>query len=157
MDRRDYMFRQIEQLMKFVRRLLKLLAGSNPAEVENELQSASREVGLDINLLRLLPLDEVLRMLSPGGQADHVRCWYVAELLYADAARARHQGQEAEARDASLKSLRLFLAAYPTAFSPLGAEETEKKIESLAAELGTLPASIAGPLETFRARRVTGA
>lgn len=153
MQRHDYLVRQVEQFLKFVRRLFKLLAGGNPAEVENELQSASREAGLDLGLLRALPVEEVLRMLSPGGQVDHVRCWYVAELFLADASRARLEGNDEDARAASLKSLRLFLAAYPKAYSPLGAADTEKKIEELAAALGTpLPPSIAAPLEAFRAR-----
>ncbi len=155
MQKRDYLVRQVEQLLAFVRRLLRLLAGGNPAEVESELQAATREVGLDLLLLRALPADEVLRMLSPGGKVDHLRCWYAAELLYVDAARARQGGDAAAERDSVIKSLRLFLAAWPKAFSPAGAAETEKKIEELAAALGEpLPAAVAAPYEAFRSRRV---
>ncbi|MFN7132640.1 MAG: hypothetical protein ACK4N5_11205 [Myxococcales bacterium] len=156
MQKRDYLIRQVEQLVAFVRRLMRLLTGGNPQELEQELQSASSEVGLDLGLVRALPTEELLRLLAAGGQLDHARCWYLAELLYVDAVRAA-RGGDPLARGLGLKALRLFLVAYPKALSPLGQADSASKIDALVGLVGEpLPEPLAGELAAFRAARAQG-
>ena len=110
MLRRDYLLRLIEEMGRIVARIRELLVRGGEADVETELQTAARLVGLELHAIRALTVDSLLVLLRPTPDADATRVRIVAQLLELDGLRARAAGDEEAAERAFAKARRLLEA-----------------------------------------------
>jgi hypothetical protein len=82
MFQRDYVLRLIEQLAKTLGAVLTLKKARRFEEAEQVITGAAKNlVGLDIDTLLALPLDQIIALFSPAGSLDAGKCLVLAELL----------------------------------------------------------------------------
>ncbi len=132
--------RLIEQLAKTLGAVLTLKKARRFDEAELAITEAARNlVGLDIDTLLALPIDQIVTLFSPGGSLDTGKCLVVAELLYEEGEVKDLQGDERTAYRSRIRSLGLLLEVSgreDLARIP-DAEGYLRKIEALARALAT--------------------
>ena len=110
MFQRDYILRLVEQLRKTLGVVLTLKKAKRFDEAELNLTDAAKNlVGLDVETLLALPIDQILTLFSPGGSLDAGKCIVVAELLYEHGEIKTLQGEEETAYHARIRALSLLL------------------------------------------------
>jgi len=79
---RDYILRLVEQLAKTLGAVLALKKAKRFDEAELTVAEAAKNlVGLDVDTLLALPVDQIVTLFSPSGSLDAGKCLVVAELL----------------------------------------------------------------------------
>jgi hypothetical protein len=127
MLRQDYIIRQIEQLVRFVARLLRLLRQESDQQVGDEIDSGLRNLsGLSLELINTLSLRGLLDMMRSGEKTDVFRCLAVAELLAIHAEVTSRRGDDRSALTARVKALTLYLEALVTFRHPALAEPEDR-------------------------------
>ncbi|MCD4750698.1 MAG: DUF6483 family protein [Thermoanaerobaculales bacterium] len=116
--RHDYILRLIRQLAQAIGRLVSRAQNADPEEVWQELEQALEDLtGLDLPLLRRLPLEQLLGGLRMGEGTDSIRTLAAAEVLAVDAELNERSGRpEDETAKLRFKALGL----YAVALSELG-------------------------------------
>ncbi|HXV59805.1 MAG TPA: DUF6483 family protein [Vicinamibacteria bacterium] len=110
MFQRDYILRLLEQFARAIGAILTLRKAGRLDDAEAAIAEASREfVGLDVDTLLALPVEQVVALLSPGGSPDPAKCLVVAELLFEKGEVSTLRDDEASAYRARLRSLGLLL------------------------------------------------
>ena len=140
MFQRDYILRLVEQLAKTLGAVLTLKKARRFDEAERVITEAARNlVGLDIETLLALPIDQIVTLFSPGGSLDTGKCLVVAELLYEEGEVKDLQGDERTAYISRTRALALLLEVSgreDLARIP-DAEAYLRKIETLTRALAT--------------------
>jgi hypothetical protein len=145
MLRQDYIIRQIEQLVRFVARLLRLLKQESEQQAGDEIDSGLRNLsGLSLELIKTLSLRGLLDMMRSGDKIDVFRSLAVAELLYIHGEVSRRRGDDRAALTARVKALTLYMEALISFRHPALAEP-----ETRAQELIGLLGDIELPRETM--------
>lgn len=110
MFQRDYILRLVEQLAKTLGAVLTLKKARRFEEAEQVITEAARNlVGLDIETLLALPLDQIVTLFSPGGSLDTGKCLVVADILYEHGDIKALRGDEKTAYLARFRALGLLL------------------------------------------------
>ena len=142
MFQRDYILRLVEQLAKTLGVVLTLKKARRFDEAERAIAKAAQNlVGLDVETLLALPVEQIVSLFSPGGSLDAGKCIVVAELLYEHGEIQSFQEEEETAYHARIRALSLLLEVS-------GRESLERipdagrylrRIESLTEALATYP------------------
>lgn len=141
MPQRDFILRMIEQLGAMLVALRKMIVGGgDPRQIEDRLQTASRESGLELDLLRGLTLESLLMLVAPSGEVEPTRCWLMAEVLGLDGLQAAKDGRHEQARASLLKARALFDLIRPAGGVIVGIPEAADRIADIDRELDDLPA-----------------
>jgi hypothetical protein len=112
MLRQDYIIRQIEQLVRFVARLLRLLKQQSAQQAGDEIDLGLRNLsGLSLELIKTLSLRGLLDMMRSGDKTDVFRSLAVAELLNIHAEVCQRRGADRAALTARVKALTLYMEA----------------------------------------------
>ncbi len=110
MFQRDYILRLVEQLAKTLGVVLTLKKARRFDEAELAIAEAAKNlVGLDVQTLLAIPVDQILTLFSPGGNLDAGKCIVVAELLYEHGEIRSRPGEEETAYHARIRALSLLL------------------------------------------------
>ncbi len=110
MFQRDYILRLVEQLAKTLGAVLTFKKAKRYDEAELAIAEAAKNlVGLDVETLLAIPVDQILTLFSPGGSLDAGKCIVVAELLYEHGEIKSLQGQEETAYHARIRAFSLLL------------------------------------------------
>jgi hypothetical protein len=140
MFQRDYILRLVEQLAKTLGAVLTLKKSRRFDEAERVITEAARNlVGIDIETLLALSIDQIVTLFSPGGSLDTGKCLVVAELLYEEGEVNNLQGDERIAYISRTRALALLLEVSgreDLARIP-DAEAYLRKIEALTRALAT--------------------
>lgn len=91
-------FQQLAELLQRIQGEIEGEGGELAATVEEGLDAAAREAGLDLQVARLIDAATLEALLTGGAHPDEGRVWAVAEVLYLDGLRARKQGMEDDSR-----------------------------------------------------------
>ncbi|MEM8488459.1 MAG: hypothetical protein AAF564_23120 [Bacteroidota bacterium] len=84
MIQRDFILRQIQQLVQVLTRVLKLKQDGQTTEVAAVVDTALQEtMGMGLGDLAALPADDLLALCSENGQLHADKAFVVAELLEA--------------------------------------------------------------------------
>jgi hypothetical protein len=129
-NQQDYILRIIEtagRLLAELRRAL-LGGGADPGRAGDDLVGIARRAGLDLDLLRRVDRDTMVRMVSPGGEPEPGRTWLAAELFAVEGERLELVGRIDEARDAWNRALRLYALVDP-GLALRGMPETSARVE----------------------------
>ena len=132
--RRDYILRMIEQMGAVFARLRQLILGGERAE--EKLHAAAQQAGVNLDMARALDAESLIALLAPDAQADVTRVWVMAELLFLDGLQASQRGNDALAREAWGKAIRLYGALDPGIIG--GLPEAAARITELEGRLGGL-------------------
>ncbi len=83
MFQRDYILRLVEQLAKTLGVVLTLKKARRFDEAELAIAKAAQNlIGLDVETLLALPVEQIVSLFSPSGSLDAGKCIVVAEILY---------------------------------------------------------------------------
>lgn len=141
MHSRDYILRMIEQIGQVLIRLRQMILEGAPAEeIDRELRSTARGMGLDLDVARLATADTLVMLVSVGGEADPSRGWLLAELLYLDALEAETSGRVDAARTSYDKALRLYSLVAPAGGFLVGWPEATERMAEIRSRLAGLDA-----------------
>jgi hypothetical protein len=132
MQQRDYILRMIEQMGAVLARLRQQLLGGAP--VAEEARQEADRAGVDLDLARVLDAESLVELLSPEGQPDITRVWFIAELLYLDGLQSEQAGRLDEAVGYFRKALRLYLTLDPRILG--GLPEAGERVTDLESRLG---------------------
>lgn len=91
-------FQRMVELLQRIQGQMEKEGGELAATVEEDLDAAAREAGLDLQVARLVDAATLEALLTGGAHPDEGRIWAVAEVLYMDGLRARRQGMEDDFR-----------------------------------------------------------
>lgn len=110
MFQRDYILRLVEQLAKTLGAVLTLKRAKRFEEAGRVIAEAAKNfVGLQIETLLALPVDQIVALFNPSGSLDAGRCLVVAELLYEAGEVGSLKGDEETAYHCRVRSLGLLL------------------------------------------------
>ena len=142
MFQRDYILRLVEQLAKTLGVVLTLKKAGRFDEAELSIAKAAQNlIGLDVETLLALPVEQIVSLFSPGGSLDAGKCIVVAELLCEHGEIKSFQEEEETAYHARIRALSLLLEVS-------GRESLERipdagryvrRIEALTEALATYP------------------
>lgn len=137
---RDYILRMIEQIGQALIRLRKLITGeaASPDEVDGELRSTARAIGVDLDLARLATGDTLVMLVSDAGAVDPMRCWLLAETLFLDGLAADTAQDAGRARLSYEKALQLFALIRPKGAFLVGWPEAAERMEEIEGRLAML-------------------
>jgi hypothetical protein len=107
---RDYILRLVSQLAKTLGTVISLKKAKRFDEAELAVAGAAKNlVGLDLETLLALPVDQIVTLFSPGGSLDAGKCLVVAELLVEHGEIRGLRGDEETAYGARIRALSLLL------------------------------------------------
>lgn len=141
MGRQDYLLRMIELAGQALRAILRGLRSGElrPAEAAKRLRETASGAGVDLEFMRQVDLDTLVRLVSPTGAPEPGRTWLAAEAFAIDAFCAEAEGDLDACVDACRRALRLYALLDP-AIVAQGFPETEDRVlelRALAARLET--------------------
>lgn len=106
MIQRDFVLRQIQQLVQVLARVLKLREDGQTIEVSDVLNTALVEtLGLEVREIASLPASELLTLCSENGKLHPEKALVIAELLEVSLSADVQQAQENARRSAAALSL----------------------------------------------------
>ena len=100
----DYILRMIEAIGLIALQIKRMLRAGSVAEAKTALREAQAQVGVDLDMARVLSGDSLLSVISPTGQADPTRCMLFGEILYLDGLCALEAGDVEEGRESLAKA-----------------------------------------------------
>ncbi len=109
MAQRDFILRMIErfgQMLIAIRN--RILRGDDPRQIEDDLQTAGQQAGVDLDLVRRFTLESLLMFVGADGEVELDRAWLMAEILSLDGLQAARSGQDDLARESLLKARALY-------------------------------------------------
>ena len=113
MLQRDYVLRLIEQFAKALGSILTLKKARQFDEAQESLSRAARSlVGMDVETLLALPLDQISSFLSSGGTMDRGRCLVIAEVLFEDGDLSQLRSDPIRAHASRLRALGLLFELF---------------------------------------------
>ncbi len=107
----DYILRMIEAIGLIALQIKRMLRAGSVAEAKTALREAQAQVGVDLDMARVLSGDSLLSVISPTGQADPTRCMLFGEILYLDGLCALEAGDVEEGRESLAKAQLLLESA----------------------------------------------
>lgn len=150
---RDYILRLVEQLAKTLVGIVALRKARRLQEAGTALTEAAKNfVGLDVETLLALPVEQIVTLLSPGGVLDPAKAIVVAELLAEKGELSALEEEEAVAYRARLRALGLLLelsAREGLARVP-DADRLREKIDDLSTAIGGYGYDLVPEIETRR-------
>ncbi len=100
----DYILRMIEAIGLIALQIKRMLRAGSVAEAKTALREAQAQVGVDLDMARVLSGDSLLAIISPTGQADPTRCMLFGEILYLEGLCALEAGDVEEGRETLAKA-----------------------------------------------------
>lgn len=109
---RDYILRMVREFATFLARVVRAKDDGQEERTIADLDQAARTfVGLGLDVLEALPVEQLAMMLSIGGPLDVNRAYAAGRLLEERADMAAHSGNEDLAASLRAKALRILVDA----------------------------------------------
>ena len=129
-------YQRMAELLQRVQGEIEGEGGETLVRAEGGLEEAAREVGLALDVARLVDADTLVRTFAGGRDPDPGRCWAAAELLFLDGLLSRERGDGEGARDLLAKARALYGRIGEGLALPEGAVSAEERLRRLEALLG---------------------
>lgn len=143
---RDYVLRMVREFATFLARIVRSKEAGHEERTIADLDQAARTfVGLGLDVLEALPVDQATMMLSIGGALDVNRAYATGRLLEERADMAERAGNRELATSLRAKALRL-LADAARAFGAYLNEAHRDAVGRLGDRVVAEPAPLAPPL-----------
>lgn len=114
MIKNDYIMRMIEQFSKVLARVLFNTGAQHWEEAQTDVQDAALNfLGISLRMVRRLPTDDLLAMMTVGGRLDTAKCYIAAQLLLADARIHEGANEAGETAESSFRALELMTVCLP--------------------------------------------
>lgn len=141
MAQTDYILRMIEQLGQMLAALRNMILGRGIASqlIEQRLEAAATQSGLNLGLARAASPETIEMMVAPTGDLEPGRCWLVAEILYLDGLHAQLDDRPTDAVASFSKALPLYLLLKPKGLF-LGLPEADERIGEIEDRLAEIEA-----------------